>query len=657
MDSRVVVIVLGLVLAAHSGFSVAQGCPEPAGRWPYGVSKSVAAEGDLALLANGAALQVVDLTDPSAPAVLGELYLVRAIQAVAVSGNRGYVLTTQRLHVVDLSVPTTPSEMGVLGGFSPNVNELAVVGDRAYVLGWRKLYVVDVSTPSAPLLSGELEWSEVSVLDIDAVADYVFLAAGDDGLRVVDVSDPTIPAEVATVDLGADTYARYLDLANGWAYVSGRGPSFDDRLFVVDVTDPAQPQLDADAVIVSGGDDIVVRDGLAHIMGGYPVALHIYDVTVPQTPVWQGSATIQSEYQERLAAIDDHILVTTYLRGLTVVETSDPTDPAPVSTLDAPGRSSDAAYSDGVLFITGEDRGLRMVDVSDPSNPAELGYTQVVPQAFGLAVRGDIAYVLGYSNQGLVAVDVSDPAAPVILGNASGAGGEWVTLAGDHAYVVHPSFGLYVVDVSTPALPVLVGMLDLPSGTGEQWEWPVVSGNHLFLRNNHNDPFIAIIDVGDPTAPTQVGSLDVTANIAGLAVTGSWLLVPDIGSEPEVRIFEIGNPVAPVERDPYMPVSGYVEVVAVSGSVAYMSIWTGTHPDYAFAVEVVNFADPTAPEFMGLSHDTGLVRRLPTGPEEVFAVALETGFDTFALCQGPIFADGFETGDTSAWSSVKTTER
>jgi len=648
MDARLNTLFLVVILIALPGFSGAQDCPEPVGRWPYGVSNSVAAEGGLALLANGAALQVVDLTDPSAPAVLGELHLVHQISAVAVSGDRGYALTSNNnLHVVDLSAPTTPSEMGVLGGFSTTVSELAAVGDRVYVLGWGVLFVVDAGTPSAPAVSGELE---VSAPDLKAVSDHVFLAAGGGGLRVVDVSDPTDPTEIASVDLGADTSARYLDVVNGRAYVSGRGTFPEDRLFIIDVTDPAHPVLEANVVIAAGGGDIVARDGLAHIFGGYPGALHIYDVTTPQTPVWQGSATIPSEYYERLAAIDDHILVTTFLRGLTVVETTDPTAPAPVGTLDAPGRSSDAAYSDGVLFITGEDRGLRMVDVSDPSHPVELGYTNVVPLAFGVAVREDIAYVVG-TNQGLVAVDVSDPAAPVILGNAPGADGEWVTLTGDHAYVVRPWFGMYVVDVSTPDLPVLVGTLDLPSGTGEQWEWPVVSGDHVFVRNNHNDPYVAIIDVGDPAAPVLVGSIDVNAAV-GLAVTGAWLLVPDYDSEPEVRIFDVRNPVAPVERDPYLPVGGYAEVVAVSGSVAYMSLWTGSYPDYAFAVEVVNLADPMAPEFMGLSHETGLVRRLPTGPEDVFAVTLETGFDIFALCRGPIFADGFETGDTTAWASA-----
>jgi len=209
-----------------------------------------------------------------------------------------------------------------------------------------------------------------------------------------------------------------------------------------------------------------------------------------------------------------------------------------------------------------------------------------------------------------------------------------------------------VVDLSTLAVPALVGSLDLPQGTGF-WEWPVVSRNHLFVRANHNDPYIAIIDVGDPSAPAEVGSIDVSNNLGGLAVTGSWLLVPDIGPKvPEVRILDIRNPVAPVERDPYVPVNGYVVVVEVSGSVAYMSVLNAPYSEPGFGVEVVNFADPTAPEFMGLSRDTGFYTRLPAGPEGVFAVTLETGFDTFALCQGPFFSDGFESGDTTMWSDT-----
>jgi len=271
-----------------------------------------------------------------------------------------------------------------------------------------------------------------------------------------------------------------------------------------------------------------------------------------------------------------------------------------------------------------------------------------VPASHAISVRGDLAYVAP-SLGGLVIIDISNPPALTVLGNAPGIGGKWLIVAGDYAYLIWPFFGLYVVDVSTPSQPVHVGTLELGSG---YWEWPVVFEDHLFVRTNHNDPSVAIVDVSDPTTPTLVGSIDVSANIAGLAGMGSWLLVPDIGSEPLVRVFDVRNPVAPVEHDPYVPVSGFAEVVAVAGSVAYMSIWDGSYPDYAFAVEAVNFADPLAPEFMGRSQDTGLVTRLPTGPEEVFAVTLETGFDIFALCHDPVFADGFESGNAAAWSGV-----
>jgi hypothetical protein len=131
---------------------------------------------------------------------------------------------------------------------------------------------------------------------------------------------------------------------------------------------------------------------------------------------------------------------------------------------------------------------------------------------------------------------------------------------------------------------------------------------------------------------------------------GSWLLVPDVDTEPLIRIFDVSNPAGPVEHDPYVPVSGYAEVVEVSGSVAYLSIYAGMHPSYTFAVEAVDFGDPTAPEFMGVSPETRQVNRFATGPEGVIALSLETGFDAFALCQGPIFADDFESGTTSAWS-------
>ncbi len=41
---------------------------------------------------------------------------------------------------------------------------------------------------------------------------------------------------------------------------------------------------------------------------------------------------------------------------------------------------------------------------------------------------------------------------------------------------------------------------------------------------------------------------------------------------------------------------------------------------------------------------------MSAGRSGVIVSADDTGFEHLSLCQGPIFADGFESGDTSVWS-------
>ncbi len=225
-----------------------------------------------------------------------------------------------------------------------------------------------------------------------------------------------------------------------------------------------------------------------------------------------------------------------------------------------------------------------------------------------------------------------------------------MTVGGDHAYVVNEwGVQLFVVDVSSPAAPALVGSVELGS---ENWQWPVIIGDHVLIRNNSHDKVIAV-DVSDPTAPFQNGLIDVVVGVGGLAAVRSWLLVPDAIDEdtPIVRIFDMRDPADLSEVSPYLPVGGFVGAVEVVGSVAYLSI-----PDIASyqsgAIEAVDFGNPLAPVFMNLQPRQGPVMRMASDKNAIFVFDRNSGFDTLALCQGPLFADGFESGDTNAWSSA-----
>jgi hypothetical protein len=66
-----------------------------------------------------------------------------------------------------------------------------------------------------------------------------YLAAGDNGLQIVDVSNPASPVLRSSLALPAFEYANGVAVAGGTAYVSGS----NNQLYAVDVRTPAQPTL------------------------------------------------------------------------------------------------------------------------------------------------------------------------------------------------------------------------------------------------------------------------------------------------------------------------------------------------------------------------------------------------------------------------------
>ncbi len=54
--------------------------------------------------------------------------------------------------------------------------------------------------------------------------------------------------------------------------------------------------------------------------------------------------------------------------------------------------------------------------------------------------------------------------------------------------------------------------------------------------------------------------------------------------------------------------------------------------------------DPLNPVLMGTHGEAGDVMDFAFSDEHVFTSRYASGVDVFTLCQGPIFADGFEIG-------------
>ena len=129
----VATVCLGVALAIEPRLAPGQGFPELVGSLPFGPAHAVAVSGTTAYLGSGAALLAVDVSIPSAPAVLGAVDLPDIVQGVAVAGSYAYVANAySRLRVVDVSDPAAPVEVG-FHDTQRFAWRVAVAGAHAYV--------------------------------------------------------------------------------------------------------------------------------------------------------------------------------------------------------------------------------------------------------------------------------------------------------------------------------------------------------------------------------------------------------------------------------------------------------------------------------------------------------------------------------------------
>ncbi len=118
-----------------------------------GAVNAVAVQGSYAYIGEGDGFDVVNVSNPSAPAVVGHIPLPALPQNIVVSGSYAYVADADGgLQIVDVTNPSAPAVKGFydLG----SATGVAIVGANVYVAdGSAGLNIFDVSNPAAPRCS------------------------------------------------------------------------------------------------------------------------------------------------------------------------------------------------------------------------------------------------------------------------------------------------------------------------------------------------------------------------------------------------------------------------------------------------------------------------------------------------------------------------
>ena len=487
--------------------------------------------------------RIFDLTNPFDPTPVG-LFNVTSFN-VDVSDTLAFVVGfADSLFLFNVSDPTNPDMISKIltgGGSVLNVDlsdSLLYAVD--YLYGLRIYNIVD---PVNPTLVGS--FSLLYALDVKVSGNYAYITvAPQDGaasMQIINVSDPTNPALEGFLGLGTPfdpAIAFSLALEDTIAYIYKYEvlhpllgdpvpyPAFELLLVSADVTPPFSPSFLTEASL----DTFYTLDLFALGMQGMPVqgnqvyipanhgGLILVDKSDPESLQVTGELD-ESYYIADLFYRDPFAYVAGLQDGLFILDVSIPSNPIVVGRYNPGDEIKDVKVQGTKAYITSDLTGLRILDITNPTNPTERAQYFDRGGVHNVFVEGGRAY-LAKSTYGdtlgdsLYVLDITNPLSPSLIGayfsNPQDTLIHDLYVLNDTAYVSHWSGGLKIVDFVYPGSPIEIGSYDYPNA---------VNRSAFFVRpycytTDEINPggFLRIMDVSDPTAPSQIGTFTYTDN-------------------------------------------------------------------------------------------------------------------------------------------------
>ena len=324
--------------------------------------------------------------------------------------------------------------------------------------------------------------------------------------------------------------------------------SWSDRIWIINITDPARPALVADMV---GGQDGFVRGFLADIEvvsvanGTYVLIpditgwemVQVANITDPARPApvsvikWQGNAGPDWISDLEVVVVDEraYVLMANPARNaVQITEITDPGEPRWVATVsqvqDCFGQFGEIVQMAGVAYQA-------MAGWSQPVAHTESSRTYGALDCFeSLAGASEVvaaemeggfyALVAGRISGEVLVMDIThlgepEPVARVpVLDEGRAAGPVDVHMkvaqAGQSTYalVAVPQENIVrLVDVSRPYLPVLIGEMSIYPGRVQEVEAVVVGNNTYMLVAGWDDSGLWISDITDPAHKRYISVL------------------------------------------------------------------------------------------------------------------------------------------------------
>ncbi len=625
------------------------------------------------------------------------------VETVTIS-DRTYALVAslddRAVQIIDITDPSAPGPVSsiteqdgfdALGG--PGSIAITTISGSTYALvtslDYNAVQIVNITDPASPIpasgIFGDQDGFDamggpvsIAITTISGSTYALTVSPDYDSVQIMDITDPSRPDPASGIFGDQDGYDA-LAGASGIAVAAVSGSTYalvtsnwDGAVQIIDITDPAEP-VPVSSVFngrdgfdaLDGAKDVVtttISDGVYALVASQGDAVQIINITDPAEPVpvssvfngRDGFDALAGANHIEVAAVSGstYALVTSSWDGaVQIIDIADPMSPRPASSMfdgrggfTALGSAKEVALAtiaDGAyaLVTSPDDDAVQIINITDPAEPVPVSSVfdgRAVFNALGLAndvaavtISGHTyALVASRGDNAVQIIEITDPAAPLpvssvfdeqdgfdALGRANDI--ETTTISGS-TYALVTSLdddAVQIIDITDPAAPLPVSsVFDGRKGFGalgraNGMETATISGSTYALVASHADNAVQIIDITDPAAPLPVssvfdgrkgfGALGRANGMETATISGSTYALVASHADSAVQIIEITDPAAP------RPVSGVFDGrdgFDALGRANDVEVYEASGRTYALvtsqddnAVQIIDITDPASP--------------------------------------------------------------
>ncbi len=257
----------------------------------------------------------------------------------------------------------------------------------------------------------------------------------------------------------------------------------------------------------------------------------------PENPVQLGEVTLpQQAYDVELVPERSIALVSCKQSGLQVIDYTNPAEPVIASVLDSHGYTWTAVAKGTIAFVATSDT-LLSVDFSDPTNLQLLDSPDPTIGAYDAVISGALL-VVTTSDWDLAFFDISDPAAPTTISVAEHGGGMNLIVSGEFLFQTWEN-GIRFFDISDPSIPEYLGI-----GQSSLSPWFAgLAASGPFLFATAYDVGVQVFEKTEENEIVEIGLWESDARTRGITVVDGAAAVAD--GHRGLQILDVGEPTAP----------------------------------------------------------------------------------------------------------------